>query len=510
MQCRPRQSRSLHMVLVLFAAFCIVSAAAFLPGHVPGIGTGAAAAGDVRDSVDLQFLVVDGDSGSPVANVDVVLLDQNDQQIAQRISDADGKVMFSGVSTTAILTAVAQPTGKYVSFPVDVATFAAQPIRLAVYRSDQQWTTWARTNERLHVGPATGKPTGKPLWSYDARNMLEFPPCLAYGLVIYGSYHGFVNANRQSDGELLWQVYPGTAEKPSKFANQLAVSTWVENGERVARVYFADLTGIVGCLDAFTGNYIWVRDSGKGQGTGGKTLPFKSFEASPLIQGETLFVASRYNKNGGTSGLWALDRRTGEVRWFRKLGATRNSKIGASPAYHTGRLFVAAYDGNLYAVSSSTGKVLWRRKFPCSFYSTPAISGTSLYIGSNSTGMIYCVDTRTGRVKWKRDYGSAVHSSPAVYNGRLFLGIGKRFYAMSASNGRVVWSVPTNTKVWGSATLLKGIVYFSDFGKTYACSASTGKTVWTWKAGRYSPVTATRHLIMVCGRRVMYAFRPSN
>jgi hypothetical protein len=277
----------------------------------------------------------------------------------------------------------------------------------------------------------------------------------------------------------------------------------------VARVYFADLTGIVGCLDAFTGTYIWRLEGGKGPGTSGKTIPFKSFEASPLVQGETLYLASRYNKKGGTAGLWALNRRTGDVRWFRKLGATKNSKIGASPAYRNGRVFVASYDGNLYSVDAASGKVKWRRKLSGSFYGTPAIAGTRLYVGSNSNGVLYCVDTRTGRVIWQRDLGSSIHSSPAVYNSRLYLGVGKSFMAVSVRSGSPIWSLRARTKVWGSPTVLNGIVYFSDFGKTYACSSRTGKVVWTWKAGRYSPVTATRHLIMVCGKRLMYAFKPS-
>jgi outer membrane protein assembly factor BamB len=452
--------------------------------------------------------------------VKVGFLDQNDVPFATGTSDAQGLLTLTAVDADAItqVTAIPEPSTPYVAFPVVTPTLATQPIsiRLPLYREDQQWTTWAKTNDRRHVGPPTGKPKGRPLWTFDPRNMLEYPPCLAYGLVIYGSYHGFVNANLQSDGSLAWQQYPGTSKAPSKFANQVAVSSWVQDGKRVARVYFADLTGIVGCLDVNPsdplrgGRYIWRLEGGKGPGTGGKTIPFKSFEASPLVQGETLYLASRYNKNGGTSGLWALDRRTGDVRWFRKLGATRNSKIGASPAYRNGRVFVASYDGNLYAVDAASGKVQWRRKLSGSFYGTPAISGTRLYVGSNSNGVLYCVDTGKGRVIWQRDLGTSIHSSPAVYDGRLYLGVGKSFMAVSIRNGSVIWSTRARTKVWGSATVLDGLVYWSDFGKTYASSARTGKVVWSFNAGRYSPVTATRHLIVLSGKRLIYAFKPAN
>jgi outer membrane protein assembly factor BamB len=503
-------SRWLPTVLIIAVAVGALSLVALTLKRTPAAeGADATPAATARDTVDLQFLVVDGDSNRPLAKVEVDFFDQNGLQIAEGTSDAQGLLTLPGIDVATLITAIPQPSAPYISFPVDAPTFSTQPIKLPAYREDQQWSTWAKTNDRRHVGPAAGRPKGAPLWRFDPRNMVEFPPCLTYGLVIYGSYHGFVNANRQSDGKLAWQVYPGTAKDPSKFANQVAVSSWVEAGRRVARVYFADLTGIVGCLDAFTGTYIWRLEGGKGPGTSGKTIPFKSFEASPLVQGETLYLASRYNKKGGTAGLWALNRRTGDVRWFRKLGATKNSKIGASPAYRNGRVFVASYDGNLYSVDAASGKVKWRRKLSGSFYGTPAIAGTRLYVGSNSNGVLYCVDTRTGRVIWQRDLGSSIHSSPAVYNSRLYLGVGKSFMAVSVRSGSPIWSLRARTKVWGSPTVLNGIVYFSDFGKTYACSSRTGKVVWTWKAGRYSPVTATRHLIMVCGKRLMYAFKPS-
>jgi outer membrane protein assembly factor BamB len=509
---RSTSSRWLTTALIFAVAAGALSLMALLEHAPAAVGADAGPGATARSTADLQFLVVDGDSDMPVPNVKVGFRDQNNVPFAEGLSDAQGLLTLTGVDVTAPLTAVPDPGSPSVSFPVPVTALmvAAPPIKLPVYRDDQQWTTWAKTNDRRHVGPPTGKPKGRPVWTFDPRNMLEYPPCLAYGLVIYGSYHGFVNANRQSDGELVWQQYPGNAKAPSKFANQVAVSSWVEDGKRVARVYFADLTGIVGALDAFDGHYIWSLKEAKGPGTGGKTIPFKSFEASPLVQGETLYLASRYNKNGGTSGLWALDRRTGEVRWFRKLGATRNSKIGASPAYRSGRVFVASYDGNLYAVDATSGQVKWRRKLSGSFYGTPAIAGTRLYVGSNSNGVLYCVDTRNGRVIWQRDLGTSIHSSPAVYNGKLYLGVGKTFMAVSIRSGSPIWSARARTKVWGSATVLNGLVYWSDFGKTYASSSRSGKVVWTFNAGRYSPVTATRHLIVLSGKRLVYAFKPSN
>jgi len=384
---------------------------------------------------------------------------------------------------------------------------------LALRQDDhsQQWLSWGRGNDRLRVGPAAGIPKGGRIWRIKVENNVEFPPSLAFGMVVYGSYHGFLRANDQKTGNMLWQQYPGNDYKIfSKFANQVAISSWVENGTQVARVFYADLNGIVGARDLFTGATVWQIRSAEGRGTRGMTLPFRSVESSPLVQGETLYFFTRYTARGSKAGAWALDRRTGAVRWFRKLGRGSSTKIGSSPAYKSGRLFAATYDGMVYALRASSGKILWSRYIGGQFYSTPAVSGSRLYIGNKSNGRMYCLSATSGKLLWATGrLGPSVHASPAVYGGRVFVGAGKRFYALKASNGRVAWQYATPRRIYGSASILRGVVYYSVAGHTYARTTSSGKLVWQVNVGRYSPVTATRDLIVVCGRKTIDGYRPS-
>lgn len=391
---------------------------------------------------------------------------------------------------------------------------ADEPVAVPLYREKHQWTSWGRTDGRRRVGPDAGLPRGEPLWSHNAKYNLEFPPSLAYGMVFYGTYRGFVYAHRQSDGELVWKHHPGNQRRDSKFASQVAVSSWVKgkgaDRRRVARVYYANLDGVVGALDAFTGEPVWRRVSGRGQGTEGRTLVFRSFESSPLVVGETVYVASRYHNVDSEAGLWALDRRSGAVRWFCKLGTTSQSKITSSPSYGNGKVYIASYDGTVFAVDAKSGELVWRSWLGGEFYSTPTVSGERLYIGNKANGMLYCLSSADGRLIWNAPLGTSVYGSPALWGGMLYVGTVNQFLAVSAENGSVVWRVPTPERVLGSASVLDGIVYFSDLGKTYAHDARTGEKVWKWKAGRYSPVTATRHLIMVTGRQRIWAFEPSS
>lgn len=508
------RNRTLPLTLLVFAVLAAGTlAAVLLQPATGGLVDDAAAAG----TVSVRFRLVNGDSGAVMRNVQLQVRDQNGTLIGQGTSAADGSVTITGVDTAATITANAAEPKKYVTFPVtkSVAQIGGATVDVPLYRSSQQWLGWGRSDDRRRVGPSTGKPR-KKLWTVDPGNNMEFPPSLAYGLVVYGSYHGFLVANDQKTGREVWRGWSGTAKKFPKYASQVAVSTWKENGVRVARVYYTDLTGLVGCRDLFTGEVIWERRYGKGPGTGGKNIAFKSFEASPLVRGGSVYVCTRYDKRWGSrAGLWALDRRTGEVHWFMRLAKTSRSKIGASPAYRNGRIYVATYDGYVYAIratdSAAKRKRYWRRRLGGQFYSTPAVTSSRIYVGNKSNGRLYCLVRSNGRVAWvTRRLGPSIHASPAVYGGKVFVGSGKRFYALRAGNGSVVWRKATRKRMWGSASVLKGVVYYSCYGVTYGRKVRNGALVWKKNVGRYSPVTATRHLIIITGRQKFTAYKPAN
>jgi|GEM_PF-1254017 len=548
--------RRLMVAAVAVLAVGIVAAALLAFYRLSAEQAGARGEPLAQQPVDLRFRTIDGDSGAAMPGVRVAVTIETwegERQTAAR-SDDDGLLVLDGVPREATVTVTPRTPSGYAGFPVevDVATAGGgsaevaavvdaivamaevavaddetaagggelqlgapqEPVAVPLYREKQQWTSWGRNDGRLRVGPDAGRPKGDPLWAHDAKYNLEFPPSLAYGMVFYGTYRGFVYAHRQSDGELVWKHHPGNQRRDSKFANQVAVSSWMEGSgadrRRVARVYYANLDGVVGALDAFSGEPVWRRVSGRGPGTEGRTLVFQSFESSPLVVGETVYVASRYHNVDSEAGLWALDRRTGAVRWFRKLGSTAQSKITSSPSYARGKVFIASYDGTVFAVDAKSGEMVWQSWLGGEFYSTPTVAGDRLYIGNKANGMLYCLSTSDGRLLWNSPLGTSVYGSPALWGGMLYVGTVNQFMAVSAGTGAVVWRVPTAERVLGSATVLDGVVYFSDLGSTYAHDARTGEQVWKWKAGRYSPVTATRHLIMVTGRTRIWAFEPSS
>ncbi|MBM3147970.1 MAG: PQQ-binding-like beta-propeller repeat protein, partial [Actinobacteria bacterium] len=266
---------------------------------------------------DYSFRCVDGDSGRPLAGVrfSVRIETWDEKETMTAASDAEGRFTVADVTAGATVVVTPRPPAGYEGFPVEASAAqggvagggdgaaggdssaggAAPDIELPLYRRAQQWLSWGRSDGRTREGPETGVPSGRPLWVFSSTYNLEFPPSLAYGLAFFGSYRGLVCAARQSDGELVWRHRPGQQRRAGKFANQVAVSSWMqgsgEDRRRVARVYYANLNGVVGALDAFTGEHVWRRVSGRGPGTDDRTLVFGSVESSPLVVGETVYVA---------------------------------------------------------------------------------------------------------------------------------------------------------------------------------------------------------------------------
>ena len=67
--CRKTPSRCLTSLLIFTVALGALTLAALVVEHPSAVGADAAPATTARDTVDLQFLVVDGDSDTPGAMI---------------------------------------------------------------------------------------------------------------------------------------------------------------------------------------------------------------------------------------------------------------------------------------------------------------------------------------------------------------------------------------------------------------------------------------------------------
>jgi outer membrane protein assembly factor BamB len=148
-----------------------------------------------------------------------------------------------------------------------------------------------------------------------------------------------------------------------------------------------------------------------------------------------------------------------------------------------------AFDGNLYALNSSTGFKIWNYTTGSGITSSPAAADGAVYVGSFDKN-VYAINALTGIKIWNYTMGSDVVSSPAVSDGvvyvasrdfRLFIG-DEYLYALNVSTGNQIWNYKLGSSRYrgetGSPAVSQSVVYIgSDDGYLYAVNASTGQKI---------------------------------
>jgi polyvinyl alcohol dehydrogenase (cytochrome) len=191
------------------------------------------------------------------------------------------------------------------------------------------------------------------------------------------------------------------------------------------RVYFTDWADTAYVADAATGHVIWKRTLGRPN----ERWPWHGLAGTGALVGSTWYVASVE----GT--LYALDARTGAVRWKERVTHQRFAGVLADLQYTHGVLYIGldsvaepmasvlgpgfkpTFKGQVLAVEAGTGRVIWRTQLVHRPANGVAVWGGvavddglhRLYVatGNNYSGAssglsdsMVCLDTRTGRVVW--------------------------------------------------------------------------------------------------------------
>jgi outer membrane protein assembly factor BamB len=288
-------------------------------------------------------------------------------------------------------------------------------------------------------------------------------------------------------------------------------------------------------------------------------MPPSPVTAEGVLDGETLYLSRDRGKitsyDAGGDALvenWTFGGNE-EIACNNETGdpPKRDLKgIYGAPVIYQDRVFVGAYDGNVYAIDAESGECVWV------FAGTNgpivgglALSGDVLYVGSED-GNLYGLDPSTGAVaKGPFDAGSPIWSTPLVHEGNIYFstvdgevfartaedlhpawpngnfktsaglltdpivvegvlivgGIGKQLFGLDPDTGEQVWDSPFEggNWFWGDPAVNGDTVYFPNMdGKVYALIASTGESAWdkpfsALEAVRSAPLLESGNLTIV-------------
>jgi outer membrane protein assembly factor BamB len=338
--------------------------------------------------------------------------------------------------------------------------------------------------------------------------LIEMPPVVARRRVVFGTHEGLVVASRLRDGRRLWTTDLGRCIASSPAVRRGVVYIgW--SGLAPCRRGKDERGGIV-ALSLWTGEVLWRFRTG-------------NVESSPAIADNKLFFAAFRSRDD--SMVYAMRLRgPRRIAWSYPLG----TKVASSPALIGRTLLVSAYDRNVYAFDSRTGRVRWetsafsddsevrlllgvkslvkRRAWTeGGYYATPAIAYGRAFLGTID-GVFSAFDVRTGAHRWSRRLGSSIYGSAAVWHERVYVGtLDGTFHALAARDGRELWSHELGGRILGSPTVTNGRVFIATTAReTFVLDARTGEVEWRFPDGHYSPLVVAGKWALVVGKGRVY------
>jgi outer membrane protein assembly factor BamB len=251
-------------------------------------------------------------------------------------------------------------------------------------------------------------------------------------------------------------------------------------------VYSLGVNGYMSCIDGETGKTLWSHSLGEEFGMispyGGRTHPPAIFEDLVIINavmvgwGDTARPAHR---------MLALDKKTGEVRWFNHTKELPEDTVFGTPTFAVvdGQelMIIGSADGAVWAFQPRTGKAVWNfRMSRRGMSASPAVVDGKVYItqaeenlDNRTQGMLVCFKasgegdiTKTNEV-WHLNGVMAGKSSPLVVDDRVYsCDDAGNLYVVEAKSGK---QIGKPVKLLG--TIVRGSPIYAD-GKIYLCSTT--------------------------------------
>ena len=238
--------------------------------------------------------------------------------------------------------------------------------------------------------------TGSLRWKFATGNVVHASPAVANGIVYIGSWDRYMYALDASSGKLRWKFQTGD-DRDTYNQVGIASSAAVANG----MVYFGCRDSHLYALDAGSGKLRWSHDE----------------HGSWVISSPAVYRDAVYYTTSDSRKFYSLDAKTGKQRFKTMFAAFAYS----SPAIAGGTAYFGAFDGRLYAVSTSTGQSVGT-------FSTDAARANLAAVldahGNVDLGKFYDDPTLDGTfVALSKIFAlGAIAGSPVIANGIIYIG----------------------------------------------------------------------------------------
>jgi outer membrane protein assembly factor BamB len=229
-------------------------------------------------------------------------------------------------------------------------------------------------------------------------------------------------------------------------------------------------------LDAGTGEVRW-RYTAPAPSETGLTLGCPCATTTADFTGKDVYVLA------GANELRALEARTGQLRWARRLGqAITTPTVSAAEVVVLGTVEAAGFA--LYGLDERTGAIRWQLAVDRRLIPWVALDGSTV-LGATSDQRLLAVDAPSGRLLWTTSLppGPALPPPDRVGRGALAIGAERSVWLIDTATGGERWRV--ETKDWPGAPLQAAARVFAATasGQLVALDEHTGQRQWSVDTG---------------------------
>ncbi len=309
-------------------------------------------------------------------------------------------------------------------------------------------------------------------WVFAAGRPIHGEALVTVDAVFFVCDNGYLFKLARADGKELWRYGLGDAQVPRSLFHLRNY----DNDHQAPQPALADGVLYVGSGDgsfhavqADTGARVW-----RCVGDGSK------IRLAALLDGPRVIFGNLGGK------VLALDRGTGRELWRYDTGGP----VTSAPVSSGGRIILGSRSSRLCALDPATGRELWKNYFWGSWVeSTPVAAGDLFYVGSSDLHATRCYDSKDGHIVWSARMASWCWSRPAVSATTVYIGTGgTNFPQFKTRGGLTAIDRATGATKWYwvapdlSGILLQGFVAAPALAGDLVLAAGLDGTLYAFPA----------------------------